>query len=65
MLAACDTVKVISERYNRGCYFARNRYMVDESSRVIVVYDGRERGGTIYTMQYARDKGKTVQVVKI
>lgn len=65
MLAACDEVKVFSERYSRGSYFGRNRYMVDESSRVIAVYDGRDSGGTIFTMQYARDKGKTVQVIKI
>ena len=65
MLAACDEVKVFSEQYNRGCYFVRNRYMVDESSRVIAVYDGRDSGGTVYTMQYARSKGKTVQVIKI
>ena len=65
MLATCDSVKVITERYNRGCYFVRNRYMVDESSRIIAVYDGRESGGTVYTMQYACDSGKPVQVIKI
>ena len=65
MLATCDSVKVITECYNRGCYFVRNRYMVDESSRIIAVYDGRESGGTIYTMQYACDSGKPVQVIKI
>ena len=65
MLAACDEAKFFSERYNRGCYFVRNRYMVDESSRVIAVYDGRGSGGTVYTMQYACAKGKTVQVIRI
>ena len=64
-LAACDKVRAFSERYSRGCYFVRNRYLVDESSRVIAVYDGRDSGGTVYTMQYARSKGKTVQVIKI
>ena len=65
MLAACDEVKVFSERYNRGCYFVRNRYMVDESSRVIAVYDGRSNGGTVFTMQYARAKGRAVHVIRI
>lgn len=65
MLATCDFVKVITEHYNRGCYFVRNRYMVDESSRIIAVYDGRESGGTVYTMQYAYDSGKPVRVIKI
>ncbi len=31
----------------------RNRYMAGESQRVIAVYDGRERGGTLFTMRYA------------
>lgn len=65
MLAACDAVKVFSERYNRGCYFIRNRYMVDESSRVIAVYDGRNSGGTVFTMRYAHGKGRNIQVIKI
>lgn len=65
MLAACDKVKTISERYSRGCYFIRNRYMVDESSRIIAVYDGRDSGGPAFTMQYAHDKGKTVQIINI
>ena len=65
MLAACDEVKVFGEQYSRGCYFVLNRYMVDKSSRVIAVYDGRDSGGTVFTMQYAHDKGKTVQVIRI
>ena len=65
MLADCDEVKSFSERYNRGCFFVRNRYMVDESSRVIAVYDGRDSGGTVFTMQYAHDNGKTIQIIEI
>lgn len=65
MLVACNEVKIFSERYSRGCYFVRNRYMVDESSRVIAIYDGRDSGWTVYTMQYAHTKGGFVQVIKI
>lgn len=65
MLAACDEVKSFSERYNRGCYFVRNRYMVDESSLVIAVYDGRDSGGTAFTMRYAHNQGRTIQIIRI
>lgn len=65
MLNVCDEVKAFSERYNPGCYFVRNRYMVDESSLVVAVYDGRNSGGTAFTMQYAHSQGKTIQIVKI
>jgi len=43
----------------------RNRYMVDESSRVIAVYDGREDGGTTYTINYANTQGRTVTVIEL
>lgn len=65
MLAACDEVRVFSEQYTRSCYFVRNRYIMDVSSRVIAVYDGRGKGGTVYTMRFARDRGRTVKVIKI
>lgn len=39
----------------------RNRYMVNQSQRIIAVYDGRLCGGTAATVWYA--KGKDVRVV--
>lgn len=65
LLSACDTVTVLCESYSPGGYFTRNRYMVDESSRVIAVHDGREKGGTAYTIQYARAHDKEVRIIKI
>ena len=65
LLAACDTVTVLRDAYSPGCYFARNRYMVDESGLVIAVHDGREKGGTFYTIQYARAHDKEVRIIKI
>lgn len=50
-LAQCDDVVTLSERYYRGCYHARNRYMVDNSCQMICYYDGGS-GGTAYTVQY-------------
>jgi len=64
-LKACDGVKVICDKYEPNCFFIRNRYMVAESSRVIAVYDGRERGGTLYTMRAAHTQGKEVRVIEI
>ncbi len=39
-------------RYHQGCYYERNRYMVDHSSRMMCYYDG-DKGGTEYTVKYA------------
>jgi len=38
-------------------YYKRNEYMVDNSSRLIAVYNANLRGGTRYTVEYARKCG--------
>lgn len=65
LLPCCDEVHICTEKYGPNCFFIRNRYMVQESSRVIAVYDGRERGGTLYTMRTAHVQGKEVRVIEI
>lgn len=42
---------------------ARNRWMVDRSGLVVAVYDGRRRGGTYWTVEYARRRGVPVWFV--
>ena len=61
LIRCCDTVKIHSDSYFKGCYLRRNRYLVDQSQRVIAVYNGRPTGGTAATVRYA--KGKDVRVV--
>ena len=56
LIRCCDTVKIHSDGYFKGCYLRRNRYMVDQSQRVIAVYDGRPTGGTAATVRYAGEK---------
>lgn len=56
LIRCCDTVKIHSDTYFKGCYMRRNRYMVDQSQRVIAVYDGRPTGGTAATVRYAKEK---------
>lgn len=43
----------------------RNRYMVMNSTRVIAVYDGREKGGTVFTMRCARTLKKEIRVIRV
>lgn len=61
LIRCCDTVKIHSDVYSKGCYMRRNRYMVDQSQRVVAVYDGRPTGGTAATVRYA--SGKDVRVL--
>jgi len=65
LIGACDVVKVHSAAYSKGCYMVRNRYMVDNSSLVIIVCDGRETGGTAATARYAMKIGRTVKQIFI
>lgn len=59
LLAACDERVVLHEHYENGCMFERNRYMVDRCD-VLLAYLTSERGGTFYTVNYAKKKGKQV-----
>lgn len=57
--------KVVCQEYAPSCFMQRNRYMAGESQRVIAVYDGRERGGTLFTMRYAHSIGREVREIRI
>ena len=52
----------LQERYSAGCYYRRNRYMVD-SSALCICYQYKRNSGTAYTIQYAVEKG--LEVVNI
>ena len=51
-----DEVICLAEHYFDGCMHQRNRYMVDHSAYCIC-YLTEQRGGTAYTVQYARERG--------
>ena len=63
VLAACDKVSVISPRYTRYCMHERNRYMIDHASLCIAVYNGSVKGGTAYTVRYAKEQGVFVRII--
>ena len=65
LLTACDGVKVISDHYVPSCYMNRNRYMVAQSQRVIAVYDGRDKGGTLFTLRDAHVQGREIRLIEI
>lgn len=55
-----QNVRVLSPAYYRGCFHDRDRYMVDQASRVICWYTGAP-GGTQYTYRYARRMGREIE----
>ncbi len=64
-LSKCNTIGIHSEDYNKGCHFKRNRFMVEISDLVLCVYDGREKGGTLYTIRQATMLEKEVKIIKL
>jgi uncharacterized phage-like protein YoqJ len=63
ILAQCDDTIILHEKYTRSCMFERNRYMVDNSSYLLSVFDGSDKGGTAYTTKYAQKKGNQVIII--
>ena len=65
LLRACDGIKIVCQEYAPSCFLVLYRYMAWESQRVIAVYDGRERGGTLFTMRYAHSIGREVREIRV
>lgn len=56
LLRQADLVIYTGTQRQRGCMHRRNRFLVDHSA-YCVAYQVRDRGGTAYTVQYARRRG--------
>lgn len=65
LLEGCAEVKVIRETYLPSVYSHRNHYMVENSQRVIAVYDGREKGGTVGTIRFAHTLKKELREIPV
>ena len=57
-----DKVVYTSQEYTRGCMFKRNRHLVDCSS-LCIAYLSKEKGGTAYTVNYAKENG--IEVINL
>lgn len=61
LLGSCDERVVLHERYETGCMFERNRYMVDRCDLLFAyLREGSKKGGTYYTVRYAERQKKPV-----
>ncbi len=59
ILNECDEAVFLSDKYYKGCYQKRNRFMVDNSDCVMTWFDGKA-GGTKNTVEYALKKNRFV-----
>ena len=63
LLSKCATRTLISPYYSQSCMITRNKFMVDNSLRVIAVWNGSLKGGTAFTVRYAKNSGKEIYLV--
>lgn len=61
-LAPSQQILIQQER-TRECMLRRNAYMVNQSQRVIALYDGRSTGGTSYTLARALEQKREVVII--
>ena len=57
-----DKVVYTSDEYSRGCMLKRNRHLIDNSN-ICIAYLKENKGGTAYTVNYA--KSKNIKVINI
>ena len=62
LLELADKVIVLSDYYYPRCFLDRDEFMVENASYLIAYYDGREKGGTYYTVSKAFESGKPVSI---
>lgn len=65
LLKNCDSIDIVSENYFVGCMQKRNLAMIEKSDMLIAVYDGRNTGGTKFTIQKAKERGLEVAIIEI
>lgn len=57
---ADDAHYVSDKKYSKYCMINRDKWMVDNSSRILAVWNEGKSGGTWSTIRYAKKKGKEV-----
>lgn len=62
ILSQCDKVHYIADAFSLEAYKKRDKYMVDKSSLLIAV-EGKPNGGTARTIAYARELGRTIELI--
>ncbi len=65
LMQQCSAVKIISQERDRDCYFARNRYLIENSARVIAVSDGGQKSDTAQMLRMAAAKELESRIIDI
>lgn len=64
IMDSAEEVVIISESYTPSCMAMRNRFMADNSARIIAVI-GSEKSGTGQTLRYAAKQGLQIREINL
>lgn len=61
ILEAASSILYLREEYTSDAFHVRDRAMVDDADKILALWDPQiQQGGTFYTVNYAKGKGKEV-----
>ena len=63
IVSQADKITIISNVYTNECMHERNKYMIDNSSLVIALFNGKS-GGTKLTIDYAKSQNKDIVIIR-
>jgi len=63
ILEQADSTYCVNEKFNKNCMLERDRYMAEQASVLLAVYDGTRRSGTGATVNYARKLGREIIII--
>lgn len=63
ILRQANHVVYVNREYKGNCMLERNRYMMDHSSFLLVVYNGKAQSGTGSTVNNARRMGQEIVII--
>ena len=63
ILEQADDVFFVGRAYRPDCMLVRNRYMVEQASVLLAVYNGVFRSGTGMTVRYAQKLGRKIIII--
>ena len=63
LITQLDDIRCIYDIYEDGCLLERNRFMINNSSLVIALFNGLS-GGTKSTIGYAKKQGKEIIIIR-
>lgn len=60
ILERADSIVYVSRAYHKNCMLERNRFLVENASLLLAVYNGQKQSGTAATLRYAQKLNRQI-----